>query len=155
VLALAAIEVIDHQLSMYATTEEEFGFEVLDCIDAASTALTELRYFFEEQRRPARKAGPIPDGRRKLCALVCADAWRCIHGTGQPYSRHLQEACEEYWQACGHPETSREGRLSVVAHMDGGGIGDQLEAAIRRAQAHRSGRSSKAKRPLSTVAHDL
>src|SRR5271166_2718189 len=30
-------------------------------------------------------------------------------------------------------------KLAVVARVNGGGIGDQLEAAIRRAQAHRPG----------------
>jgi hypothetical protein len=30
-------------------------------------------------------------------------------------------------------------KLAVIAQVRGGGIGDQLEAAIKRAQAHRSG----------------
>jgi hypothetical protein len=103
--ALDAIDVLDGELSFYATIGEVLGFEVPDCVDAASTALTELRYFFEGQRRPARKGGRHPDSRRRLCALVCANAWRRIHGDAHPYSGHLQEACEAYWQACGQPET--------------------------------------------------
>lgn len=109
--AMAAIDCLDEQLDIYATIEERFGLELPDCIDAASRALTELREFFEEQRLPSRKGGRRPDGRRKLCAGVCASAWRRLHGKVEPYSSKLQQACEEYWQACGQRETSTTGRL--------------------------------------------
>ena len=111
--ALAAIDLLDNEIKIYATIEEEFGLEVPDCVDAASTALTSLREFFEEQLqlRPTRKGGPRPDSRRQLCALVCASAWRRLNGEMQPRSRWLQEACEDYWQACGHPETSINGNI--------------------------------------------
>jgi hypothetical protein len=101
--AIRAIDVLDREIYFEATIVEAFGFELDDRVDVASTALTELRDFFEEQRRPSRNGGPTPDSRRWLCARVCADAWRRLHGEPQPYSQHLQEACEEYWQACGHP----------------------------------------------------
>jgi hypothetical protein len=47
----------------------------------------------------------------------------------QPISRRLRAAIAALPYE--HP------KLAVVAHMDGGGIGDRLEAAIRRAQGHR------------------
>jgi hypothetical protein len=109
--AMAAIDCLENELVMYATAAERFDLELPDCIDAASTALVGLREFFEEQRRPARKGGPTPDGRRKLCAGVCASAWRRLHDKVEPYSQKLQAACEEYWQACGQSETSTMGRL--------------------------------------------
>ena len=111
--ALAAIDLLDNEIKIYATIEEEFGLEVPDSVDAASTALTSLREFFEEQLqlRPTRKGWPRPDSRRQLCALVCASAWRRLYGEMQPHSRWLQEACEDYWQACGHPETSINGNI--------------------------------------------
>ena len=111
--ALAAIDLLDNEIKIYATIEEEFGLEVPDCVDAASTALASLREFFEEQLQlpPTRKGGPRPDSRRQLCALVCASAWRRLNGEMQPHSRWLQEACEDYWQACGHPETSINGNI--------------------------------------------
>jgi hypothetical protein len=27
----------------------------------------------------------------------------------EPYNPKLQDACEEYWKACGHPETGKPG----------------------------------------------
>ena len=64
--ALKAIDCIERELLIYAEIQERFDFiEIPDCIDAASTALTELRTFFEEERLPQRKGGPTPDDRRK------------------------------------------------------------------------------------------
>jgi hypothetical protein len=109
---LKAIDCIESELRIYAQVQEKFDFlDLPECIDRASQALFEFRQFLEEQRRPSRKGGPTPDGRRKLCAGVCAAAWRNVHGVAQPYSTKLQEACEAYWQACGHSETSSTGRL--------------------------------------------
>jgi hypothetical protein len=108
---LAAIDTLEHELYIQALIEEAFGFETPECIDAASPVLFELREFFEEQRIPARRGGPTPDGRRRICAGVCAGAWRRLHGKIEPYSVRLQDACEAYWLACGHAETSTTGRL--------------------------------------------
>jgi hypothetical protein len=85
--ALAAIDLLDNEIMIYATIEEEFGLEVPGRMDAASTALASLRDFFEEQLqlRLTHKGGPRPDSRRQLCALVCASAWRRLYGEMQPY----------------------------------------------------------------------
>lgn len=80
-------------------------------LDETMNKLTELAQYLEDQLRPPRKGGQTPDSRRRVCAGVCADAWRRLHGEVQPFSVRLWQACEEYWQACGHPETSTSGRL--------------------------------------------
>lgn len=104
--AIEAIDFLENELCIHGKIEERFGVEMPDCVDAASNALVELRKFISQQIRPSSKGGPIPDGRRKLCAGICADAWHRLHGKRQPYNPRLQEACELYWQACGQPETS-------------------------------------------------
>ena len=79
--------------------------------DETANKLFELAQYLESQRRPPRKGGQTPDSRRRVCAGVCAEAWRRLHGEVQPFSVRLWQACEEYWQACGHPETSTSSRL--------------------------------------------
>jgi hypothetical protein len=108
-LAIAVIDVLEHELSVVEAAEETFGLETDERVEVASNALYELREFFEELRVHRGKGGPMPDGRRKLCAAVCADIWKKLWGEVQPYSPKLQQACELYWLACGHSESSSEG----------------------------------------------
>jgi hypothetical protein len=87
---------------------EKLGVEYPECIQDIDTPLDELITFLaSEVDQP--KDGPKPD--RRLCAAVCLEVWRKLHGSVQPYSTTLWVACETYWQACGHPETSTSGRL--------------------------------------------
>jgi hypothetical protein len=46
-----------------------------------------------------RKGRPL-DAQRVVCAAVVARAWKIIHGKASK-SRYVQEACDEYWRACG------------------------------------------------------
>jgi hypothetical protein len=46
-----------------------------------------------------RKGRPL-DAQRIHCAAVVARAWKIIHGRASK-SRQVQEACDEYWRACG------------------------------------------------------
>ena len=74
--------------------------------------LEELIPFLAEQvAQPKRRGGPTPDHRRHLCAAVCAAIWEELYTTHQPGSEWLWKACEAYWVACGHPETSAVERL--------------------------------------------
>jgi hypothetical protein len=108
-LPLAAITILEDELYQFALAEEWFRLEEDDRTANASSVLYELREFFEELHVKRGKGGPVPDNRRRLCAGVYAEAWERLHGEVQPYSPKLQEACEVYWQACGHPETSTDG----------------------------------------------
>jgi hypothetical protein len=101
---------LDRWLGMYSRIERQFGIEMPDCIDQVSQGLDELIYFLAEQIKLPGKGGPIPDGRRHLCAEVCAEVWQELH-SHQPRSEKLWEACEAYWLACGHAETSAVSRL--------------------------------------------
>ena len=98
-------------MQLYATVEKVFGFQAPTIIDDTLTALFELAEYLESQLQAPRKRGPTPDDRRLICATVCAELWRKVHGTLPSYSRNLQEACEIYWQACGNPATSDDENL--------------------------------------------
>ncbi len=97
---------LERKVQLYATVEKVFGFQAPTIIDDTLTALFELAEYLENQLQAPRKRGPTPDDRRLICATVCAELWRKVHGTLPSYSRNLQEACEIYWQACGNPATS-------------------------------------------------
>ena len=106
---LLAARILEEKLPYYV--QDNLGLPTRDYVDAVLIALPQLIEFLEAQVRPPRKGNRPPDSRRRLCAAVCAEAWRYYRGETEPYSPHLQAACEAYWQRCGHPETSKTGRL--------------------------------------------
>ena len=110
-LLLDAARVLENGLRAYSLAEDASGLELPDSVDTVLGALPELIEFLETQVRPPGKGGKAPDGRRLVCAAVCAEVWRLQHDDLQPFSPTLQEACELYWQACGNAETSTTGRL--------------------------------------------
>jgi hypothetical protein len=106
---IKSAERLHDELAIYARIEKEFGIEVPEEVDSASFALHELIEYLESEIPPARRGGPDPDGRRRMCAAVCGYIWRRSHDKVQPYFPPLQGACEAYWQACGHAETGKGG----------------------------------------------
>jgi hypothetical protein len=106
----AAAKYLQDWLPMYAMAADKLGVEYPLCIDYTTTALEELVPFLaSEVDQPTD--GPKPDRKRRLCAAVCLEVWRKLRGSVQPYSPNLWAACEAYWQACGHDQTSTTGRL--------------------------------------------
>ena len=102
-----------------AAVEDRHGFPVPEAVDAASNALDDLIEYLEGQLRPPRAGGPTPDSRRWICAAVCGYVWqRHHHQKVQPFSPKLQEACEEYWQACGHSETGKPGSGNAAKNWE-------------------------------------
>lgn len=90
-------------LQFYSRSYAMIGEEYPPCIDDIDGPLHELISFVAEDALPA-KAGRPRDISRHLCAAVCLGIWRDLHGTPQPHSPKLWEACEAYWVACGHSE---------------------------------------------------
>jgi hypothetical protein len=90
-------------LQMYVRLEEMTGEEYPSCIDEVTTGLDELIPFLAKDVDQPKDGRPT-DGRLRLCAGVCLEIWREVHGKGQPYAPQLWAACEAYWVACGHPE---------------------------------------------------
>jgi len=88
-------------LIKWLPTYKHLGFG-LPCPEEVAIALKVLPSIKEDLDRLAKKPiGRTPDAQRDVCAAVVARAWKIIHGKAGPRSRHLQEACTEYWQACG------------------------------------------------------
>jgi hypothetical protein len=85
-----------------AASAEMIGEEVPECIENLDAAITEVFDYLQEHRIPDQPR----DGRRVICAGVCARVWRARVGKAQPYSTRLGAACEEYWIACGHSDES-------------------------------------------------
>jgi hypothetical protein len=110
---LEAAKLLAAGLPMYAL---EADTECPLCVEDMVQLLPDVIEFLEGDVAefdaiPPRKGGPRPDLRRPVAAAVCAEAWRVLHEQIEPYSQHLQAACEEYWRACGNPETSTVGRI--------------------------------------------
>jgi hypothetical protein len=107
---LDAARYLEKWLPMYVGLEEAgLGFECPECLEMVLQHLPELIEFLESDIEPARKGGRPYDGRRRVCAAVCAEAWRLIHGRIEPHSIYLQRACGAYWRACGHGPIGRLG----------------------------------------------
>src|SRR5262249_18894599 len=77
---------LEQKAQVYATVEKVFGFPAPMIIDDTLANLFELAEYLQGELRAPRKGGPTPDGRRLVCAAVCAELWRKVHGTLQPYS---------------------------------------------------------------------
>jgi hypothetical protein len=111
----ASADFLRRWLPIYWRAQTQFGFEVPDWLDELEGALDKAMPLLAVQAsRPRRgvKGGPTPNSSRELCAAVCLDIWRRLHnGASKGYSYSLWQACEQYWQACGWPETSTQGRL--------------------------------------------
>ena len=72
------------------------------CPDEVAIALHVLPRIKEDLDRLAkRRMGRPPDAQRDMCAAVVAMAWKLLHGKIEPQSLRLEEACGEYWRACG------------------------------------------------------
>jgi hypothetical protein len=108
---LEAARRLEAGLTIEARAADRFRLRIPDCIENVLMELPDCIEYLESQLQPPRGGNDPPDSRRRLCASVCGNAWRRLYGEVQPYSSKLQKACEEYWQACGNPETSTTGRL--------------------------------------------
>jgi len=79
----------------------DLGFGV-PCPDEVAIAMHILPRIKEDLDQLAkRRMGRPPDAQRDMCAAVVAIAWKLLHGRVEPQSMRLQEACGEYWRACG------------------------------------------------------
>jgi hypothetical protein len=102
---------LEHWLRIETKVYEKIGDDLPHCIDDVSIGLHELLPLIARYISQPRKGGRTPDNRRYVCAWVCSEIWKEVHGAYQPRSERLWEACEAYWLACGRAETSEVGRL--------------------------------------------
>jgi hypothetical protein len=102
---LEAARYLERWLPAYTISDDEWNLQLPDCVETVLIALPELIEFLKSQLPPPRLGGPTPDGRRLLCAGLCAEAYDLIHRGLQLHSGVLRQGCEDYWLACGNPET--------------------------------------------------
>jgi|SRR5437660_1525359 hypothetical protein len=48
-----------------------------------------------------KRIGRRSNTQQEICAAVIMEAWKLLHGKAEPQSLKLQQACSDYWQACG------------------------------------------------------
>ena len=60
---------------------------------------------------PRRDGGQRSDQRTRICAGLVVDGWRMIRGIEPAVSgKEVGEACQTYWEACGHDNVRDWGR---------------------------------------------
>jgi hypothetical protein len=52
-------------------------------------------------RLDRKQIGRRPKVQLEICAAVVVEAWKLLHGRAKPRSLQLQQACSDYWRACG------------------------------------------------------
>jgi hypothetical protein len=110
---LEAAKYLSKWLPSYLLEEhgfEEFGFEIPDCVETVLRELPEVIELLEEDIRDAPTGAIV---QRKICAAVVVESWRMIHGHGEvgPRRELVQQACNEYWRACGCEEIGATGDI--------------------------------------------
>ena len=100
---LCSAEYLDRYLPMHIMIAERVGDETPDCIASILPHLQDLIPFLAADLLDKGEGS----SNRRVCAAICAEIWRVLHGAIQPHSFHLQRACDEYWRACGQDPIGR------------------------------------------------
>ena len=103
-----AAEVLQQYLPAFK--DLPYGIGTPQVVTTVLTALPSLRRELELGLRQ-KQTGRRPNVRRKICAAVVVEVWRLIHGKVGPRSEDVQQACNEYWRACGCKEIGSEGDI--------------------------------------------
>lgn len=77
-----------------------FGLPCPDEVLLVLGALPEIKKDLNRLAKANKRKGRKLDAQRDVCAAVVARTWKIIHGKASK-SRHVQEACTEYWRTCG------------------------------------------------------
>jgi hypothetical protein len=78
------------------------GLKMPNDVVIALDVLPRIKADLALAQKRSRGGGPRPNVPRQVCAAVIVEAWKLVHGHVEPRSPKLAEACNEYWQACGH-----------------------------------------------------
>jgi hypothetical protein len=79
-----------------------FGLERPADVGTLLDVLPRLKEDLDRITKPRRVR--TPDVRREICAAVIIEAWKLLHGEAEPRSESFEQACADYWQACGGEE---------------------------------------------------
>jgi hypothetical protein len=78
------------------------GLKMPNDVVIALDVLPRIKADLALAQKRSRGGGPRPNVPRQLCAAVVVEAWKLVHGKVEPRRTKLAEACNAYWQACGH-----------------------------------------------------
>ena len=76
-----------------------YGIQYPEDVAVVLDALPRIKKDLDRLDR--KQIGRRPDHQREICAAVIVEAWKIIRGRAKPRSLQLQQACSDYWQACG------------------------------------------------------
>lgn len=79
---------------------EHLPFDI-QCPDDVAVALDALPGVKKDLDRLINKVRSRTIVGHEICAAVIVEAWKLLHGKAEPRSLQLQQACKEYWLACG------------------------------------------------------
>jgi hypothetical protein len=78
-----------------------YGIQCPDDVAVVLDALPRIKANLIDPVLKQPSTGRPPNMQREHCAAVVVEAWLAMHGSIQPRSDRLQEACKSYWLACG------------------------------------------------------
>jgi hypothetical protein len=97
-----------HTLTTWLPAWVQLGYGY-QCPEHVALMLYALPRIKEDLDVAAKKqTGRRPDVQREVCAAVVIEAWKIIHGRAEPRSLQLEQACKEYWLACGGKPRGKE-----------------------------------------------
>jgi hypothetical protein len=68
--------------------------------------------------QPHRDGGQRRDQRPRICAGLVVDGWRIVRGSEPAAGKEVYEACQTYWEACGHDKVQDWKRVVQEAVSD-------------------------------------
>ena len=96
---LQAIEVLEKDLPIFLALP--FGFRNKSA-EIIYGSLPGFKSDLEAAIRGTRQLGRKRNMDEGVCVAVIWECWKGIHGEVQPRSDAFKQACDDYWQACGH-----------------------------------------------------
>ena len=76
-----------------------YGFECPEYVALMLYALPRMKKDLDIHAK--KRIGRRPNTQQEICAAVVIEAWKLLHGKAEPQGLKLQQACSDYWRACG------------------------------------------------------
>ena len=98
-----AVELLIKRLPLFQHLP--LGLPCPDDVTVALVVLPRIKQLLSRVTNPSLRRVNAP---RKFCAAVVVKAWEQIYERAEPQSVALPQACDEYWQACGHEQRGQD-----------------------------------------------
>jgi hypothetical protein len=91
--------------------DAQFLTDVTAVLEALPRIKERLKKTVEVEPSLQERMGRKPNIHRENCAAIVAEASRLCHGHVGARMEGVQQACNEYWRACGNKEIGKEGAI--------------------------------------------